>query len=144
MDCTLNENPWRDLEEKIRQEKPEVVGITVICTAFVYDGMNAANLIKAAHPKTIVIMGGEHPSFMAEETLRDCPAIDYICVGEGEVTLTEFLRTVGKKDDLSKVLGLAYLNEKGEFVYTGERPSSKISIPFRSQLIILPRWSILM
>ena len=122
MDCTLNENPWRDLEEKIRREKPNVIGISVICTAFIYDGMNAANLIKAVNPKSITIMGGEHPSFMAEETLRDCPAIDYVCVGEGEVTLKEFLRAVEKKEDLSKVLGLAYLNEKGEFVYTGDRP----------------------
>jgi anaerobic magnesium-protoporphyrin IX monomethyl ester cyclase len=122
MDCTLNENPWGDLEEKIRKEKPDVVGISVICTAFVYDGMNAANLIKVTNPKTIIIMGGEHPSFMAEETLRDCPAIDYICVGEGEVTLTKLLRAIEKKEDLSNVLGLAYLNEKGEFVYTGDRP----------------------
>jgi anaerobic magnesium-protoporphyrin IX monomethyl ester cyclase len=122
MDCTLNENPWRDLEEKIRREKPDVVGISVICTAFIYDGMNAANLIKAASPDTVVIMGGEHPSFTAEETLRDCPAIDYICVGEGEVTLAEFLRAVEKKKDLSHVLGLAYLNEKGGFCYAGDRP----------------------
>ena len=122
MDCTLNENPWQDLEEKVRREKPDVIGISVICTAFIYDGMNAANLIKSVSPQTLIIMGGEHPSFMAEETLRDCPAIDYICVGEGEVTLTEFLRAVEKKEDLSKVLGLAYLNEKGEFVYTGDRP----------------------
>ena len=49
MDCTLNEDLWRDLEEKIRKEKPDVVGISVICTAFVYDGMNAASLIKAAN-----------------------------------------------------------------------------------------------
>jgi anaerobic magnesium-protoporphyrin IX monomethyl ester cyclase len=123
MDCTLNENPWRDLEEKVRKEKPEVIGISVICTAFIYDGMNAANMIRAASPRSIIIMGGEHPSFMAEETLRDCPAIDYICVGEGEVTLTEFLRAVEKKEqDFSKILGLAYLNEKGEFFYTGDRP----------------------
>lgn len=122
MDATLNENPWKDLEEKVRREKPEVIGISVICTAFIYDGMNAARLIKAVSPQSTIIMGGEHPSFMAEETLRDCPAIDYICVGEGEVTLTEFLRSVEKKEDLSKVLGLAYLNEKGEFVYTGDRP----------------------
>jgi len=121
MDCTLNESPWRDLEEKVRREKPEVIGISVMCTTFIYDGVNAANLIKAISPHSIIIMGGEHPSFMAEETLRDCPAIDYICVGEGEVTLTEFLRAVEKKGDLSKVLGLAYLNEKGEFVYTGDR-----------------------
>lgn len=122
MDCTLNENPWGDLEEKVRREKPEVIGISVNCTAFIYDGMNAANLIKAVHPHSTIIMGGEHPSFMAEETLRDCPAIDYICVGEGEVTLTEFLRTLEKKGDLSKVLGLAYLNENGDLVYTGDRP----------------------
>jgi anaerobic magnesium-protoporphyrin IX monomethyl ester cyclase len=122
MDCTLNDNPWRDLEEKIRREKPEVVGISVICTAFIYAGMNAANLIKAVSPLSIIIMGGEHPSFMAEETLRDCPAIDYICVGEGEVTLTEFLKAVETGGDLSEVLGLAYLNQDGEFVYTGNRP----------------------
>lgn len=122
MDCTLNENPWQDLEEKIRREKPEVVGISVICTAFIYDGMNAANLIKAISPRSIVIMGGEHPSLMAAETLRDCPAVDYICVGEGEVTLAEFLRALESKDDLSEVLGLAYLDGDGEFVYTGERP----------------------
>ena len=122
MDCTLNENPWRDLEEKVRRESPDVVGISVICTAFIYDGMNAARLIKAVSPNSLVIMGGEHPSFMAEETLRDCPAIDYICVGEGELTLTEFLRSVEKREDLSTVRGLAYLNEKKEFVYTGDRP----------------------
>jgi radical SAM superfamily enzyme YgiQ (UPF0313 family) len=122
MDCTLNENPWGDLEEKVRREKPEVVGISVVCTAFIYDGMNAASLIKAVSPQSIIIMGGEHPSFMAEETLRDCPAIDYICVGEGEVTLTEFLQAIEKKKDISRVLGLAYLNEKGEFSYTGDRP----------------------
>jgi len=122
MDCTLNDNPWGDLEEKARKEKPEVIGISVNCTAFIYDGMNAANLIKAVSPQSIIIMGGEHPSFTAEETLRDCPAVDYICVGEGEVTLAEFLRAVEKKGDISKVLGLAYLDAKGEFCYTGDRP----------------------
>ena len=123
MDCTLNENPWKDLEEKIRREKPDVIGISCLCTTFIYDGMNAATLIKTIHPKSVIIMGGEHPSFMAEETLKDCPAIDTICVGEGEVTLTEFLRAVERKEqDFSKILGLAYLNEKGEFVYTGDRP----------------------
>ena len=122
MDCTLNENPWRDLEERVRREKPEVIGISVGCTAFIYDGMNAASLMRAVSPQSIIIMGGEHPSFMAEETLRDCPAVDYICVGEGEITMAEFLRAVEKKEDLSEVLGLAYLNENGEFVYTVERP----------------------
>jgi radical SAM superfamily enzyme YgiQ (UPF0313 family) len=132
MDCTLNEDPWRDLEEKIRREKPDVVGISVICTAFIYDGMNAASLIKAANPKTTIIMGGEHPSFMAEETLRDCPAIDYICVGEGEVTLAEFLRAVEKKGDLSK--------RERDSSTPAIDPLSKTLTRFPCLLTTSPRW----
>jgi radical SAM superfamily enzyme YgiQ (UPF0313 family) len=121
-DCTIQENPWRDLEEKIKKEKPEVVGLSTACTYFVPDTMNAARLVKESSPESIVMAGGGHPSLVPEETLRECTAIDFICVGEGEITLKEFLTALDKKEDLSKVLGLAYLDEKGEFVFTGERP----------------------
>ncbi len=122
MDCTIAENPWGNLQDKIHREKPRVVGLTTACTYFVHDTMNAASLIKEQSPETIVIAGGAHPSILAEETLRDCPSIDYICIGEGEITLHEFLTAVEKTGDLSKVLGLGYLDDNGNFVYTGERP----------------------
>ena len=122
LDCTIQENPWQCLEEKAKRLKPEVVGLSTACTYFVYDTMNAARLVKEANPESIVIAGGAHPSLIPEETLRECRAIDYICVGEGEVTLQEFLTAIEKKEDVSQVRGLAYLDEGGEFAYTGERP----------------------
>lgn len=122
MDCTIMENPWGDLEEKVKRLRPDVVGLSTACTYFVYDTMNAAMLVKEASPESVVIAGGAHPSLTPEQTLRECKAIDYICVGEGEITLHEFLAAIEKKEDISKVKGLAFLDENNSFVYTGERP----------------------
>ena len=122
MDCTIQENSWRNLEEKVRKFKPAVVGLSTACTYFSNDTMNAAKLVKEASPKSIVIVGGSHPSLIPEEALRYCSAIDFICVGEGEITLHEFLTAIKKKNDISKVKGLAYLNEEGMCIFTGERP----------------------
>ena len=121
-DCTIQPNPWRCLEEKVKKLRPQVVGLSTICTYFLNDTINAARLIKEASPESIVIVGGGQPSMIPEELLRLCSAIDYVCVGEGEVTLHEFLTAVEKKHDINTVKGLAYLNEAGEFVSTGVRP----------------------
>lgn len=122
LDCTIQESPWQDLEERVRELKPEVVGISTACTYFVPDTINAAMLVKEASPGSTVIVGGAHPSLNPQEMLRSSGAIDFICVGEGEVTLHEFLRAIERKEDLSKVKGLAYLDKEHGFVYTGERP----------------------
>jgi radical SAM superfamily enzyme YgiQ (UPF0313 family) len=123
MDCTIQPHPWRDLEERVRYLKPEVVGISIGCTYFTYDAMNAARLIKDVSPKSLIIVGGAHPSLIPEETLRECPAFDFICVGEGEITAHEFLREVERKEmDFLKIPGLAYLDEDDHFIFTGGRP----------------------
>ncbi len=122
LDCSVMEHPWRDLEEAVREEKPEVVGITTIALMFYYDTLNAAKLIKMVSPKTKVIVGGPDPSLIPEEFLRDAKGdIDFIVVGEGEITAYELLKAIERKEkDFSKIKGLAYL-ENDKYVYTGDR-----------------------
>ena len=92
IDCTVQERPWAALEEAVRDFKPAVVGITAISTSYIYDAMNAAYLVKLIDPSVITIGGGVHMSLMPEETLQKCPSMDYIAIGEGELTLMEFLK----------------------------------------------------
>ncbi len=125
LDCTIQQNPWQDLEEKVKKLQPDVIGITNMCTYFLNDAMNAARLVKEASPNSIVLVGGGQPSLIPEELLRKCSAIDYICVGEGEVTLHEFLTAVEKKQDVTGIKGIACLNDKDEFVFSGDRPLIK-------------------
>ncbi len=100
IDCTVQERPWAALEAEVRDFKPAVVGITAISTSYIYDAMNAAYLVKLIDPSVITIGGGVHMSLMPEETLQKCPSMDYIVIGEGELTLMEFLKAArsGEKD----------------------------------------------
>ena len=45
-----------------------------------------AALIRAALPQVRIIYGGVYPSYHWQDVLADCPAIDIIVRGEGEVT----------------------------------------------------------
>ena len=122
VDGTVLENSWGDFEEIMRKEKPKLVGISCIATCFIYDTINACRLIKEVSPKTVIVAGGSHPALVPEETLRSCREIDYIVVGEGEITFYEFLKAFEKGEkNFLKIKGLAYL-EGDKFVYTGERP----------------------
>jgi anaerobic magnesium-protoporphyrin IX monomethyl ester cyclase len=122
LDCSVMEHPWRDLEETVRKDKPEVVGITNIALMFYYDTLNAAKLIKMVNPKIKVVVGGPDPSLIPKEFLKDAKRnIDFIVIGEGEVTTRELLKAIERKEkDFSKIKGLAYL-ENGKYVYTGDR-----------------------
>jgi len=122
-DGTCAERPWHDLEALVKKIQPDVVGLSMHCTYFAPDAMNTARLIKSVHPRCKIIVGGAHPSGAPRETMLECPQFDFICVGEGELTFTEFAKACARgEEDFSKILGLAYFKPDGEYVFTGERP----------------------
>lgn len=51
----------------------------------------AAKMIKAYMPNVPIMMAGNHPSALPERTLRE-EAIDFVCDGEGPITIEAFLR----------------------------------------------------
>ncbi len=122
LDCSVMEHPWQDLAEALEEDKPEVVGITNIALMFYYDTLNTAKLVKLISPATKVVVGGPDPSLIPEEFLRDAKGnINFIVVGEGEITARELLKAIeSKQEDFSRIKGLAYL-ENGKYVYTGDR-----------------------
>ncbi len=54
-----------------------------------------------------VLMGGSHPTAVGARTLDSHPEIDYVCVGEGEAMVSDFLAALNHKD-FSGVPNLAY------------------------------------
>lgn len=76
--------------------------------------------IKKRFPEKIIIAGGEHCTALPEYVLRDCPELDFVGLGEGEETMTEFCRRVADSADVNDVDGIAFL-EDGNFVMTKPR-----------------------
>lgn len=120
--------PWLlksgdNLIKLIKQASPDVLAITcVTCTA--YYAMSLAAYVKKLMPGIIIVGGGYHFSCVPEETLRICNEIDYIVIGEGELSLRELLenlRNGQQRDALSGIKGLAFL-EQDKFIKTDPRP----------------------
>lgn len=67
---------------------PDLVGFSATTSGFL-DGYALAARIKNIHSQIRIVFGGVHISAMGAILLDRFPAIDCLCVGEGEVTLSE-------------------------------------------------------
>lgn len=111
------------IEEKIAECNPHAIGMSV-CTDEMVLHYRTLEKLKEMHPEIPTIVGGPHVTPLPEHTLEHFPAIDYITIGEGEITLTEWLKKIASgqgKSGLRETYGLAFRDESGEIVITPPR-----------------------
>ncbi|KKQ21352.1 MAG: putative Fe-S oxidoreductase [Parcubacteria group bacterium GW2011_GWA2_37_10] len=94
----------------INDKKPNIVGITSTTISYI-PATKIAKAVKEADPKAIVAIGGVHVTFMAHETLKECPWIDIVVRGEGERPIFELVQ--GKP--FSQIQGISY-RQNGEII----------------------------
>ncbi len=106
-------NPAKDtkyamLPKLIAKENYDIVMVSTTTTLY----LDAANIIKSIKKvKNIpVLMGGVHPTVVGSKLLEENPNIDYLCIGEGETFIKDFLNNYGK-ESLFEVNNLAYIRE---------------------------------
>jgi anaerobic magnesium-protoporphyrin IX monomethyl ester cyclase len=100
--------------------KTEILGISSMFSLEWLYVRDCIKLIKEKFPNVKIFVGGEHASALPEYCLRDCKAIDYICLGEGEETWSEILETNRTNKIFDAVAGLAYL-KNNKFIKTEPR-----------------------
>ena len=96
-----------ELEDRIRKFQPDVVGLTATTPA-IYDAYEVARIAKRVNPNALVLIGGPHATFTADEVLRECEQIDIVVMGEGEETFKEILDRFEKNKGYEDILGIAY------------------------------------
>ena len=109
--------------ERIVQEIPgdtKYIGVSCMFSHEWPASKQLLQLIRTRFKEAIIIVGGEHVTAAPAESLRECPAINYAVLGEGEETLTDLLNTLQRGGDVSGVPGLFYL-KNGQELRTGHR-----------------------
>jgi len=98
--------------------------IDVVCTGGmamhskkIEDIFTNAKLIR---PEVITVAGGPIVTADPEMALRHLP-IDFGVIGEGEYAMVELLEALRNGSSPDSVKGLAFIRNKGEFVFTGAR-----------------------
>lgn len=132
-------DPWNDLKKLSSKKDYNIVGITV-STYTVPLALKAAKLMKYNNPNTYVVLGGVHPTFMYNQILAECPEVDVIVIGEGEITMLELVKALNsdkKNVDFKNIRGLAFRIGR-KIVRTQPRPliNDLDALPFPARHLI--------
>lgn len=117
---------------------PVVVGVTAT-TATIKNALKYIKAIKELLPNTLTVIGGPHPTFTPEGTLKAEDSLDVVVVGEGEETLTEIAEEYIKNEfrNFENVKGIVY-RDNGRINVTPPRPliENLDDLPFPARHLI--------
>ena len=122
LDCRALEMNWQDMLQYVAKTKPDAVFVGELlhstCGAAVIWYFNEGlRLIKEKFPAIRTIAGGLWYSGDFERQMRLNPWMDYIMIGEAELTLEELLNNyVSKTKDERDIAGLVSRRPDGSIV----------------------------
>jgi len=117
LDCAVEKYNLDDIKQEIKHFNPDVVGITSN-TQLIYGAMAIAKITKEINPNCLTIVGGSHVTYMAVESLTECPYIDVAVRGEGEETIYELLEK--KREKWKDVRGITF-RYNGKIIHNPDR-----------------------
>ncbi len=83
-----------------------------------------AKIAKKLNPSVINVIGNAHATAMYQQILTNYPEIDYVVLGEGEITCYELIKCLKDGGNVADVKGIAY-RSNGEVCITEKRPLIK-------------------
>jgi len=131
---------WDRIAKVLQQVDPQIVAVSAN-TPIIDSAFRLAGLVKSLRPKTPVILGGFHGTFLPDKALH--PSIDYVVRGEGELPLVELVGYLADgTPSLSSIQSISYRDGQGRIIHNPTRPFVKNldSLPFPARdRVILPK-----
>ncbi len=127
----LSESAIRDA---IRRERPDLVGIASMCSAYEQQAVEVARIAKEVNPDTVTVMGGIHATLFPARLLS-CPEIDYCVRGEGETPLFKLISSLsGRHKSPEEIEGLCFKKTAGFHIANTHVETSIDALPHRRLL----------
>ncbi len=98
---------WGKIYETIEDEKPDVVGISSLFTPYNREALKCSEIVKKVSGKIKVVLGGNHPSVLPENVLKN-ENVDFVIRGEGEVSFYKFIKYLNGEIEIDDVENLCY------------------------------------
>lgn len=111
--------------ERIATEKPDVVGVSVLFSNIMAEVHTLCADIKQRFPHITIVLGGHHPTGAAANVMQD-ENIDYVMLGEADVSFIQFLEHMNGRLPRDEVPAL-YYRQDGELKSTlaGVKPMAQ-------------------
>ena len=135
IDAASPDMPYPELEKRMREFDPDVVGVSTYTHSFV-DSLKVAQIAKKINHSVHVNFGGHHLTFFPKETLCH-DIIDSIIIGEGEIRFSELINCLqaGKNiEDIDGVFTKKNLEQIDGYKQTFIENISELPFPDRELL----------
>ena len=103
----------RRIRETLESKRPDVIGFSIL-HANRWSGIDIAAIAKEIDPRVRIVFGGIGASYLWKHLLTHFSQIDYVVVGEGEVSFLKLLQCLdeGRTADTATIGGVASRQEK--------------------------------
>jgi radical SAM superfamily enzyme YgiQ (UPF0313 family) len=118
IDQRINTEWKKDLLRELKTE-PICVGINSMIGTQILAGVAISKIVKE-NSNASVMWGGPFPTIQPHTTIEN-KYIDTVCVGQGEITFSECVKTLDKRKSLKNVRGIWY-KERGKIKKNRPRP----------------------
>lgn len=88
LDLEVTPDPLPAFLAALRERRPDVVGVSVV-TPHVPGAKELLAVARRERPAVFTVAGGPHATALPADLLDEIPALDAVCVGEGDLTLPE-------------------------------------------------------
>ena len=106
VDGNLEPDPIATLDRLVREQKADVLGVTVMGGPQLHDAVPVCRRLKALHPTLTIVWGGYFPTQHYEVCLR-AAFVDYVVRGHGEHVFKTVLGALRRGDDPAALQGVA-------------------------------------
>ncbi len=126
-----------ELRIAVKNNSPDIVGISCMYTAYSADAHRVAKIVKGVNRDIPVLMGGAYASAFPDVVMKD-NNVDAVVHAEGEETFLALVKRVENKKDFSGVAGATFRDSSGSVVVNPARDFIKDldSIPFPARHLL--------
>jgi len=121
LDCQAQSLGWKELEKQIESCDPDVVASSALATCNAYVAVRTLETAKKVKPNALTVVGGQHFTATAQESLETYPEIDIIARGEGEQTIVELVKAASRNASFSRIRGISF-RHNGKILHNPPRP----------------------
>lgn len=106
-----------NIEDLLDSFSPDITGIAAPAFKSFSDAIKVSKLIKK---RNIPVVWGGPITSLTPEIVLESGVVDFVVMGEGEITFLELMNAIAEKRSMQSIDGLAYL-DKGEIVINKDR-----------------------
>ncbi|NLP50158.1 B12-binding domain-containing radical SAM protein [Bacillus sp. RO1] len=100
-------DPVMNIVSDLIQRKPDVIGFS--CYIWnIEETIKVMSMLKKINPELILVLGGPEVTYDVSEWLDRLTDVDFIVLGEGEITFKQLLHEIQGERNFESISGLAY------------------------------------